>query len=97
MRSDDNRLVAVLRDLNQMIPDANDKQEWLKKRGVCETFVVAANERRQRNNKRTHLWRSSGSTPTVGSSKIKSSGSCMSATANETLRCWPPLWTRKRG
>ena len=39
----------------------------------------------------THLCRKSGSTPTVGSSRIKSSGSCIRATAKDTRRCWPPL------
>lgn len=34
--------------------------------------------------------RRTGSTPTVGSSKIKSSGSAKRAAAKDTLLCWPP-------
>ena len=34
---------------------------------------------------------SRGSTPTVGSSRMRSGGSCNIATANDTLLCWPPL------
>ena len=32
----------------------------------------------------------SGSTPTVGSSRMRSSGSWRSAAASEARRCWPP-------
>ena len=39
----------------------------------------------------TYLFRNTGSTPTVGSSRIKSSGLCNSETANDTLLCCPPL------
>ena len=38
-----------------------------------------------------YLFLSMGSTPTVGSSRIKSSGLCRRDTANDTLRCCPPL------
>lgn len=43
----------------------------------------------------THLCRKRGSTPTVGSSRIKSSGSCIRATAKDTRRCWPPLQSER--
>jgi len=39
-----------------------------------------------------HLSLSKGSTPTVGSSRISSSGSWRRATQNDTRRIWPPLY-----
>lgn len=38
-----------------------------------------------------YLWLRTGSRPTVGSSRIRSWGSCRSATAKDTLLCCPPL------
>ena len=38
----------------------------------------------------------SGSTPTVGSSRISSSGFCSNATDNDTLLIWPPLKNENR-
>jgi len=42
-----------------------------------------------------YLSLSSGSTPTVGSSKIKTGGECRKAMANEALRFCPPLQKKK--
>lgn len=39
----------------------------------------------------TYFWRTMGSTPTVGSSRISSGGRCRRATAKDTRRCCPPL------
>lgn len=46
--------------------------------------------------KPTYLCLSKGSTPTVGSSRISSSGSCMRATAKDTRLCWPPLQSTEK-
>lgn len=49
MRSNDDRLVAVFRDLNQMIPDTSDKQKkmfkktWCLRNGRCR-LLTNANE-----------------------------------------------------
>lgn len=44
-----------------------------------------------RENVSKYLMLKIGSSPTVGSSSIKMSGSCNSATPNDTLLCCPPL------
>lgn len=49
MRSDDDRLVAVFRDLNQMIPDASNKQKkmlkrtWYLRNGCCRLLTNTGN------------------------------------------------------
>lgn len=40
---------------------------------------------------RIYLARNTGSSPTVGSSNMRSSGSCTNAAAKDTLLCCPPL------
>lgn len=44
----------------------------------------------------TYLDRRTGSTPTVGSSRMRRSGFWSSAAPRDTLRFWPPLKTQKR-
>lgn len=60
---------------HKLICDLNEK--W----NVVALFVSFAG----------YLWLRTGSRPTVGSSRIRSWGSCRSATAKDTLLCCPPL------
>jgi len=45
----------------------------------------------------TYLALRMGSTPTVGSSRISSSGFCSRAAPRDTRRFWPPLWPTHTG
>src|SRR5438445_531773 len=79
VRRDYHRGLTSVDQASQMFPNTNTKHfGWVIKRVPIRQHS-------------TYLRRSSGSTPTVGSSRIKSCGLCSKATAKEVRLCCPPL------
>lgn len=92
-------LWTIIISMSRMNVDSSDGLKWHVKYVVCSVHVVFVMEKLitiisslfSLLSFPTYLCLRSGSTPTVGSSRMRSSGSCISATAKDTRLCCPPL------